>query len=228
MYDRHLTNANKHVTETIGLARENVQVANNSMNMLKYAKIYLGKAEPLQQLTAEDAYSVIKYKNPKKSNTKAEEYVKTVIHKVNHNLFSSFVGDMIIDEYTPKSSKHANIIATDISRLCFIIMHKVKNKKTLKEKEWINDKSGKKFIELVLVPALAAIKEIITDFISTSNKGNPSLSTVDLMILRGKCAELNRDLMNDKYTTSILKHVAPKFHFDELKLIDDKPTKKKK
>jgi hypothetical protein len=35
------------------------------------------------------------------------------------------------------------------------------------------------------------------------------------------CVELKRDIGTDKFIVPILKHVAPDFHFDKLKILDD-------
>ena len=37
----------------------------------------------------------------------------------------------------------------------------------------------------------------------------------------GKCIELKRDIEVDKFTKPILRYVAPSFHFDKLKILDD-------
>ena len=82
----------------------------------------------LEELTGKDVLQAIKYKNPKKLEPKNETYVKIAIHKFNHGIFPNFVGDMIIEHYQPKTKADANVIATDTSRLCFIVMQKITKK----------------------------------------------------------------------------------------------------
>ncbi len=36
-----------------------------------------------------------------------------------------------------------------------------------------------------------------------------------------KCVELKRDIEVEKFTKKILKYVAPHFHFDKIKMLDD-------
>lgn len=215
-----IKNKDKQLNKALDIARVNSKTANSSMNILKYAKLHLNDVEPLEQLKGNDVLDVIKYKNPKNKEATNEEYVKTAIHKYSHNIFANFIGDMIIEHYKPKDKQKANIISTDTSRLCFIIMQKIKKKGSkIEQNEWINDKSGKKFTELVLVPLINAVKETLTEFIEFKKK---KALNEDLLCLMGKCVELKRDINVDKFTKPILRYVAPAFHFDKLKLLEDK------
>lgn len=213
-----IKNKDNQLNKALDIAKENSSTANTSMNILKYAQLHLTTAEPLEELKGNDIYEAIRYNNPKGKESKNETYVKTAIHKFTHGNFASFIGDMIIEYYKPRRKNEANLITTDTSRLCFIIMQKV-NKNKLQTTEWINDKSGKKFTELVLTPIINAVKEILIEFIEfKQNKTNMDLN---LMEFRQKCAELKRDISVGKFTKPILKHIAPNFHFDKLKFLDD-------
>ena len=203
--------------DALKIAKNNSKSVNTSMNILKYAKLHLSNVEPLKELNGDDILDVIKYKNPKGTEIKNETYVKTAIHKFNHGIFANFVGDMIVGYYKPKSKNEANVIATDTSRLCFIIMQKVKKDK-IEQNEWINDKSGRKFTELVLKPIINAVKETLVEFIEFKKTKELNENSLCLM---GKCVELKRDIEVDKFTKLILKYVAPSFHFDTLKLLDE-------
>ena len=218
--DKQLNGKEKQLNKALDIAQVNSKTANASMNMLKYAKTYLNDAEPLEELTGNDVLEAIKYKNPKKTEPKNETYVKIAIHKFNHGIFPNFVGDMIVEHYQPKTKADANVIATDTSRLCFIVMQKItkKDKNKTEQKEWINDKSGRKFTELVLKPIINAVKETLIEFIEFKKKKELSDT---LICLLGKCIELKRDIEVDKFTKPILRYVAPSFHFDKLKILED-------
>ena len=207
----------KQLNKALDVARVNSKTANTSMNILKYAKMYLNNVEPLSELNMNGVLNAIKYKNSKGIEAKNEAYVKIAIHKFNHGVFVNFIGDMIINCHKPKTKREANVIATDTSRLCFIIMQKVK-KDRMEQNEWINDKSGKKFTELVLKPIINAVKETLIEFIEFKKTKELNENSLCLM---GKCVELKRDIEVDKFTKQILRYVAPSFHFDTLKLLDD-------
>ena len=218
--DKQLNGKEKQLTKALDIAQVNSKTANASMNMLKYAQTYLNDAEPLEELTGKDVLEAIKYKNPKGTEPKNEIYVKTAIHKFTHNIFPNFIGDMIVEHYQPKTKADANVIATDTSRLCFIVMQKItkKDKNKTEEKEWINDKSGKKFTELVLKPIINAVKETLIEFIEFKKKKELNDNSLYLM---GECVKLKRDIEVDKFTKPILRYVAPSFHFDKLKILED-------
>ena len=211
----------KIVNDTLQIAKDTTKSANTSaktsMGILKYANLYFKDAEPIEMIKHDDISKVMGYKNPKNIESKNETYVKMAIHKYNHHIFHSFIGDMIVEYYKPKTKKNANLIATDTSRLSFIIMQKITNSKT-KQKEWINDKSGKKFTELVLEPLINAVKQTLIEFIEF--KKTKELNETNLCLM-AKCVELRRDIEVKKFTNQILKYVAPHFHFDNLKLLDD-------
>lgn len=211
-------NLKKIVDDTLTIAKDSVATSkNNSTSILKYANLHMKDAEPLEKPNSETVLKVIGYKNPKNNESKNETYVKTAIHQFNHHIFHSFVGDMIVEYYKPKKTDKANLIATDTSRLCFIIMQKItKGKK--EQKEWINDKSGKKFTELVLNPVIDAVKQTLIEFVEFKKTKELNESNLCLM---GKCVELKRDIEVHKFTNQILKYVAPHFHFDNLKLLTD-------
>ena len=215
--DQQLKIKDKQLSKALDVAKNNSKSIETTINILKYAKLNLNKAEPLKEPNNDDILNVIKYKNPKGTETKNETYVKTAIHQFNHHIFHSFVGDMIVEYYKPKKTDKANVIATDTSRLCFIIMQKItKGKK--EQKEWINDKSGKKFTEFVLNPVIDAVKQTLIEFVEFKKTKELNESNLCLM---AKCIELKRDIEVNKFTNQILKYVAPHFHFDNLKLLTD-------
>jgi hypothetical protein len=166
----------------------------------------------------------MKYNNPKNNESKNETYVKFAIHKFDHNKFADFIGDMVVEYYKPKSSKEANLISTDTSRLGFIIMQKITKDDNTEKKKWINDKSGKKFSELVLKPLLGAVKDTLTTFVNFKNNGILSESILELLT---KCMTLKRDIDVGKFTNPILKYVGPFFQFDKLKLLDEEADDEK-
>ena len=213
-FNDQIIEENKKLTKIVN---DSLKIADTSMSILKYAKLHLKDAEPLEKLKDEDLSKVIGYKNPKNNESKNESYVKTAIHKYNHHIFYSFIGDMIVEYYKPKAKNSTNLIATDTSRLCFIIMQKITKGKNEK-KEWINDKSGKKFTELVLTPVIDAVKHTLVEFVEFKKTKELSESNLCLM---AKCIELKRDIEVNKFTNQILKYVAPYFHFDNLKLLGD-------
>jgi hypothetical protein len=215
-----IKNKDVEISKALDVAKINSVTANKSMQMLKYANLYLTKSEPLKQLDEEDICKIIKYLNPNNEENINEDYVKIVLSKFNNKIFAEFVGDMIIHNFTPKTISKTNFISTDTSRLCFIIMEHVKESENVKKNEWIDDKSGKRFTDLILTPILMNIKNILSEFVIINNKKTDEFDE-DLMYTLGQCIKFKRDINNGKFTKPILKYVAPCFKFDKLKILSD-------
>jgi hypothetical protein len=95
--------------------------------------------------------------------------------------------------------------------------------KIRKENEWISDKTGNKFTELVIDPMFVYISDLLTIYVlnesakSRNKKFNFKISKADQIMRYTQLAEeLKIDIKNDKFTNSILKFVAPYFDFDSI------------
>jgi hypothetical protein len=211
------------VNNALNVVKINSKTINSSMQILRYAELYLRDAEPLKQLKKEDTYEVINYINPDNKENTNTNYINIVLHKFKHKNFANFIGDMIIDNFSPKSIEKTNFLSTDTSRLCFIIMEKIKIKEkkneNIEKKEWLNDKSGKRFTELILTPIIMSVRDTLTEFISINNE-KTHLFSPEFMNKLGECVRLVRDIDVGKFTKPILKYVAPSFQFDNLKFLD--------
>lgn len=219
----------KTVTE---FARENTGITKKSMSMLQHANTYILNSKPIRKLKKEEAYVLIGYDNPSKEITpeETEKHVKTYVSKYQNNCFVQYVGDMIVTYYKPEKKEDSNILTTDTSRLSFIILQKVDKAINANEKEWVNDKSGKRFTSLVLVPLLNTIKETLSAHVQTAiKKDNKQLSSeakIDLSNFLTDCNKLKRDLDNEKFIVPILKYVAPSFRFDSFEIESKKDSYK--
>lgn len=225
LQEKELDTKNTLVSNAMNTINKSIDVTEKSMSILKYANMYLSNGKPIEKLEGNDIFDVIKYDNFKKNEITNETYVKTVLHKFINGIFHSFIGDMIIEYYKPTTKNETNFIATDTSRLCFIIMQTVKCTEKSNKTEWINDKSATKFTELVLKPLMSAISDILSEYLKFKNKSTNSEYSMELT---GKCLALKRDISVGKFIKPILRHVAPSFHFDKIKFLDDNNEKPKK
>ncbi len=204
------------------VALETTHVTNKSMNMLHYANRHILEGKPLKKLKKKDAYLLIGYDNPLEDipYEEYEKHVKICVSNYNGKNFVEYVGDMIGSHYKPKKITETNILTTDVSRISMLVLQQVDKDINVNEKEWINDKSGKRFISMILSPLLNAFKESINNFISLANKKVfPNMEQQEQMLcLLTNCQKLIRDIDKNTFTQPILKYVAPLFHFDALKL----------
>lgn len=102
------------------------------------------------------------------------------------------------------------------------------------EKEWNHDKTGKKFIDLVIDPMFEEVVKLLDEFVNNKQKWidenfgkvyiAPSKMT-QLMHVQQLAKELQLDIKYEKFTKDILKFVAPHFNFDTVRFVEDHKLK---
>ncbi len=224
------TNASA-VEKSASATEKTADVANKSMNILKYVQINFPDAPALKKLNKKEAYGMLGYDNPKNLEEENEKYVRLVLANYENKNIAKFFGDLIVNYYKEDDVKDVRFWSADVARLCFVVMHTV-NKEG--KREWLKDKSGKKFTAMVIDPMFEALKVIFDDFLKFKTKWqkkckNPTVAQMDYVLnARQKCMELKKDLKYDKYTQQILKIVAPSFDFDTYKISIDSKDKEEK
>jgi hypothetical protein len=236
---------------------ETSKLARKSMTMMKYASVYLKDAPPLTMLNKEEVYDMIDYEHvvmedeyidvivetsdsdtsqkkriEKQKVIKLDEslakYIRPVLNNFENKTLSSFFGKMIAKYYNKCKKKFRKFWTADVSRLSFIIMQVVNRKG---EKEWIQDKSGKKFTDLVITPMFDALSELIHKYIDNIQEYSSANYRILKPIERDRymehgslCLKLLQAIKYEKNNDSILKFIAPFFNFDSMRL-DDEPQK---
>lgn len=236
---------------------ETSKLARKSMTMMKYASVYLKDTPPLTMLNKEEVYDMIDYEHvvmedeyvdviveasdsdtsqkkiiEKQKVIKIDEslvkYVRPVLNNFENKTLSSFFGKMIVKYYNKCKKKFRKFWTADVSRLSFIIMQVVNRKG---EKEWIQDKSGKKFTDLVITPMFDALSELIHKYIDNiqeySSAHYKTLKPIErdrYMEHGSMCLKLLQAIRYEKNNDSILKFIAPYFNFDSMRL-DEEPQK---
>lgn len=206
-------------------------VANKSMNILKYVQTNFPDAPPLRKLNKEEAFSMLCYDKINMTEEENEKYVRLVIANYENKNIARFFGDLIVNYYREDDVKDVKFWTADVARLCFCVMQTVdKDGKT----EWMKDKSGEKFTEMVIKPMFCALKLIFNEFLMFKKEWeetckNPTFSQMDFVLnARQKCMELLKDIRYNKFTQPILKVVAPKYDFDTYqKAIEEKSKQEK-
>jgi proteasome lid subunit RPN8/RPN11 len=250
-----LVNERNNVVEKLASAvKTSAETANTGMNMMKYAMLNYKDAPPLEELSKDQIFSMLDYDNdniganldPEKKKRVSKKYrnknyIKLVINNYDNSDLDSFFGKMIVKFFNKENPEDRQVWTADMSRLSLIIMEVV-NKKG--EKEWHHDKSGKKFIDLVIDPMFKVVDSLIDEFLkNTENpklpkpidpqkvnlkkppKVKPSESVSSIMNYRQRACELKIDIKYHRFEKDILKYVAPYFNFDKQKLYDQKEIK---
>ena len=201
---------------------------------------HFNDAPPLLELTEDQTCKLLEYEGDKdnsdeESKEANNKYVMMLFHKYESKTIPKFFGTMIIDYFKTTNLEKRQVWATDVSRLSFIVMETI-NKKG--EKEWKNDKSGKKFISLVMAPMLKKVSDLLGEFVSNQLEELSELAQYDSDIQQSKrenmTGEMHMALLIQKqirdgiFEAPILKHVAPHFNFDSSKDVNEVETKSKK
>ena len=137
---------------------------------------------------------------------------------------------MIVGHLKKEKLKDRSLWTTDVTRLSFIIMQNVDS-----EKEWNNDRSGKKFTSLVITPMFKFITELLKKYLKFKKdwadtvKGNLTPMQYDTFMSSTFTAnKMLVDIQIKKFDRDILRYVAPYFNFDTVRTEESLQLEKKK
>lgn len=193
---------------------------NKSVSAITYAMKYFKDAPVLKELEQSQVKELINYKGTLQSIEDIEDYIKQLRKQYNGDdiieYFSKLIGSYLGVNVPIRKRR---IWATDSSRLSFIIMQYVNKGK---EKEWITDRTGKKFIDLVIDPMLKYIEELLGKYLELERKNQQKhydsfyenqIKCEAIMELREFCINFRLEIQTINFKNRILKFVAPYFNF---------------
>jgi hypothetical protein len=122
------------------------------------------------------------------------------------------IGDAIVDVYKKENPQSQSFHTTDVSRLNYVVMTAIGNKK-----EWIQDKGGIKVSDKVIDPIMDKIKELVDDFIDDIKNDREEIGAQDHKAI----FDIQGDIEDGKLQKQIHKYIAP--HFNNFS--DDKKKK---
>jgi hypothetical protein len=225
--DSDITMAMKVAQTAVETSYEHAKTAGKSMNMMKYAMVHFKDAPPLFTLDQNQVHQMLEYDQKNTDKPKDEinsDYIMPVLYNYENKVLDEFFGKFIVNYFNTEEMKDRKFWTSDMSRLSFIIMQVVNR---LGEREWNHDKSGKKFIDLVIDPMFDEVVKLLEEFVNNKQKWidenfgkvyiAPSKMT-HLMHVQQLARELQLDIKYSKFTKDILKYVAPHFNFDTVRL----------
>jgi hypothetical protein len=142
---------------------------------------------------------------------------------------NKFIGDMITEKYIPENPAEQSIWATDTTRLNFTIRQIVKSTNKC---EWLIDKTGSKFKDLIITPIMNKVHIMLKEYVSKLTKQHDTDMIIDdeyfntyratktAKILQSG-TEIMISITNKDLHDEILKYVAPSFGLD-IKIVDIK------
>jgi hypothetical protein len=192
------------------IEKNQIETSKNVKKITDYIEFlnkYCSDAEPLTLLTSEEVDEILKlhkYKN--------EDFEEMIIYSIKNKNLHVKLGDLILEKYlNPKDLTKQNIWTSDISRLIYLILQTIGE-----QKNWVRDKKGELFTELITNPIINRITKIMTKYSKhkldnyddsyEKNDENAemlyNLQAIKNLKLPNYCDEIKKD---------ILKHMASKF-----------------
>lgn len=178
------------------------------LDYIKFLNKYCPDADPISLISDDDIEFLLELKKHKKN-----EFEESIIKYIKNKKLHIKIGDLILNKYL-KSSENLNkqqIWTSDISRLIYLILCAVG-----KEKEWVRDKKGEVFKELIITPIIQKIKKIMLEYVKHCVKkfDEDNIENPENRKLLDK-AQLAEQLLSVTYCKDIetctLKYMASKF-----------------
>jgi hypothetical protein len=178
------------------------KIANKSLSLMGYLVANHGDAPVLQQVDTETKKAII-YKD--KLNEVDETHISRVI--LNYTKYGSlhkYIGDGIISCYKKNDIAEQSIHTSDTSRMNYIIMSSVSDKKT-----WTKDVKGVTLTEKIIEPVLRTILEMVMNY------GKRMLEIIEFDRDEVRMIHsVQNDIIDGKLQKQINLYIAPFFKTD--------------
>jgi hypothetical protein len=186
-----------------------------SMSALKYLSKYITNV-PVLKHRKDEIFGQIE-----NSHSKSITSTEYIINKFSSGNFPKWIGSLIATVYKGENIDLMSIYSTDTTRLTYIIGAIIDGTKKAK---WITDDGGLKVNELVIVPALNLIYNMMDTYIME----DIDISKMDKFEMdavfnaRKNALQLMNEIKKEKINTIILKKIASELHFKRfLPQLDD-------
>jgi len=192
------------------IEKNQIEASKNIKKITDYIEFlnkYCSDGDPLTLLTSDEVDEILKletYNN--------EDFEEMIIYYMKNKNLHVKLGDLILEKYlNPKDLTKQSIWTSDISRLIYLILQTIGN-----QKNWVRDKKGELFTELITEPILFKLNKIMKKYSKNKldnydesydkNDENAemlgNLQVLQNLKIKNYCEELKKD---------ILKHMASKF-----------------
>lgn len=215
--------------EQIELLKRNCSVIldeNKQVSTLQYAKTHFNDAPVLKKLEKGNVKEILNFEKTLNNKDYVIEFCEELLKQYKHRNFVPFLGKIIgkyfSDDIIPKKRK---IWTTDYTRCSLIIMRYIESPdKVNRQKDWISDKAGILFIELVLDPILDFMGELLSKYNSIQESKDENfgkkLGTIPRALLK--------EISLESFKNDILKAICPYLTINMEKTGNVKEEKPKK
>lgn len=151
-------------SKMLNIIENNSHTTDKSVSTLAYVVKHYKKAPAIKKLTQKGAIKMLEYKGDNKYDTLTAEEKMVIAFRVKR--LHEFLGDLIINTYKDSEDPtNQSVWASDTARLSFVIMKGIEKGK----KEWIEDRSGKKILNLIIDPLVDKAKQFLATHSNNCN-----------------------------------------------------------
>jgi gas vesicle protein len=220
VHDQNFTMLHATLQANVKITEKASDVNVHSMSALKYLSKHITNV-PVLKHRKDEIFGQIE-----NSHSKSITSTEYIINKFSSGNFPKWIGSLIATVYKGENIDLMSMYCTDTTRLTYIIGAIINGTKQAK---WITDDSGLKVNELVIVPALNLIYNMMDTYIMEEI----DISKMDkyqmdeVFNARKNALQLMNEIKKEKINMIILKKIASELHFKRFlpQLDDTKDTK---
>jgi hypothetical protein len=148
-------NINKKLEELEKNQKETNTGVRKITDYIDFLNTYCTGANPLQPLTKTDINRLLEL-----DNYKIYEFEENMVKYIKNNRLHLKLGNIILSKFLKSDDLTTQQVWTsDVSRLIYLILRMFG-----KQKNWVRDKKGEIFSELIIIPIIERLNELMTDY----------------------------------------------------------------
>jgi len=196
------------------LSIQTSKTSSKALSALSYIVYHYTDAKALDHIGDDDLKQIVYAK-------KQEEINMARIFIMYHRAKSlhKHIGDAIVKIYKEDDPCDQSFHTTDVSRLNYVVMTAIGNKK-----EWIQDKGGIKISDKIIDPIMDKVKKLVDDFIDDIKNDRENIGAEDQKAI----FSIQDDMDDGKLQKQIHNYIAPYFKTEMNKAVKKNRKERKK
>jgi hypothetical protein len=196
------------------LSIQTSKTSSKALSALSYIVYHYTDAKALDHICDDDLKQIVYAK-------KQEDIHMARIFIMYHRAKSlhKHIGDAIVKVYKEDNPNDQSFHTTDVSRLNYVVMTAIGDKK-----EWIQDKGGIKISDKIIDPIMTKVKKLVDDFIDDIKNDRENIGAEDQKAI----FSIQDDMDDGKLQKQIHNYIAPYFKTEMNEAIKNKSKRKKK
>jgi hypothetical protein len=217
------------VNDKIDKQNEKIEEVNNKVTDIKsgvkkitdcvdFLSEYCNDANVIEKLSADEISKMLKIEEYKKNSKTKFALQELLLYKMEGKQLPDHLCNIIVNHYSNNNPTKQGLWASDTARLTYIIMQLTDDNK----KQWVRDKKGELFMELIANPIVMKIRDLFNEFVKYKtetyvDESDEEESTLDKMKKIQHAFELNSNITATNLNKNITKLTASKISLNKKK-----------